>query len=425
MPLTLRIISKQKDLLGADSTKVFSVHGGTIGRAPDNDWILPDPDRYVSAHHAIIDYQGGAYYLTDSSSNGIYVNDSDQSVGSGAPIRLHNGDRLRMGRYRFAVSIVNVGRDGTSDTGVFLAEDAEEDGEFTDTTTLPSPRVDSLGLNLKLVDETPAQRAKPEPTDTEQFTIIEAVPETMKTRILEASAEAGSSAPVDQAEETQPVEALQKETLRAALVALLEAAGADPDRLGEDQETVFIERLGQVIRAAVVGLAGSFELSDRPAAPPDADSLARNPLSKDDEDSRLLNELLFYSGLDYAAPVDAVEEAVADVQAHHQAVTRAGRAAWLDLLDRMAPATLEAGFNKGLTRGSLLGISNKAKYWDLYREFYEQLARRADERFGEVFEETYCRIYQAERNRRNFREERQAVKEEEPKATPDTIRIPD
>ena len=88
MPLTLRIISKQKDLLGSDSTKVFSVHGGTIGRAPDNDWILPDPDRYVSAHHAIIDYQGGAYYLTDSSSNGVYVNDSDQSVGSGAPIRL-------------------------------------------------------------------------------------------------------------------------------------------------------------------------------------------------------------------------------------------------------------------------------------------------------------------------------------------------
>jgi type VI secretion system protein len=424
MPLTLRIISKQKDLLGADSTKVFSVHGGTIGRAPDNDWILPDPDRYVSAHHAIIDYQGGAYYLTDSSSNGVYVNDSDQSVGSGAPIRLHNGDRLRMGRYRFAVSIVNVGRDGTSDTGVFLAEDAEEDGEFTDTTTLPSPRADSLGLNLKLVDDAPAPRAEPEPTDTEQFTIIEAVPETMRTRILEASADDRSSSPADSAEETQPVEALQKESIRAALVALLEAAGADPDRLGEGQETVFIERLGQVIRAAVTGLAGSFEPTDRPAAPPDAENLARNPLCGNDE-NRLLNELLFYSGLDYAAPVDAVEEAAADVQAHQQAVTRAGRAAWLDLLDRMAPATLEAGFNKGLTRGSLLGISNKAKYWDLYREFYEQLARRADERFGQVFEETYRRIYQAERNRRNFREERQAVKEEEPTAATDTIRIPD
>jgi len=96
MPLTLRIISQQKDLLGSDSTKVFSVHGGTIGRAPDNDWVLPDPERYLSAHHAIIDYQSGAYYLTDSSSNGVFVNDSDQSVGSGAPIRLHNGDRLRM-----------------------------------------------------------------------------------------------------------------------------------------------------------------------------------------------------------------------------------------------------------------------------------------------------------------------------------------
>ena len=183
MPLTLRIISPQKDLLGSDSTKVFSVHGGTIGRAPDNDWVLPDPGRYLSAHHAIIDYQNGAYYLTDSSSNGVYVNDSDQSVGSGAPIRLHNGDRLRMGKYRFAASIVNVGRDKTSDTGIFVADDGDEGDEFTDTATQPALAVERLGLNLELVEEAPPQHPKPPPTDTKELTIIEAVRDKIVTAV--------------------------------------------------------------------------------------------------------------------------------------------------------------------------------------------------------------------------------------------------
>ena len=103
MPLTLKIVSKQRHILGADSTRVFSVHGGSIGRAPDNDWVLPDPDRYISGHHAAIDYRGGAYYLRDNSTNGVYVNQSDQPVGRGAPIRLYDGDELRMGDYVFEV----------------------------------------------------------------------------------------------------------------------------------------------------------------------------------------------------------------------------------------------------------------------------------------------------------------------------------
>ena len=84
MPLTLRIISSQKDVLGPEGIHVFSVHGGSIGRSPDNDWVLPDPERFLSAHHASIDYQGGAYFLSDKSTNGVFVNDADQPVGHGA-----------------------------------------------------------------------------------------------------------------------------------------------------------------------------------------------------------------------------------------------------------------------------------------------------------------------------------------------------
>ena len=403
MPLTLRIISPQKDLLGSDSTKVFSVHGGTIGRAPDNDWVLPDPGRYLSAHHAIIDYQNGAYYLTDSSSNGVYVNDSDQSVGSGAPIRLHNGDRLRMGKYRFAASIVNVGRDKTSDTGIFVADDGDEGDEFTDTATQPALAVERLGLNLELVEDAPVQHPKPPPTDTKELTIIEAVRDTIVTAVVPPEE---PPAPPEAAAETQPVETITAAAYKQSLGVLLEAAGADAEDMTDGEEEKLLSRLGHLIRSTVSGLVNVFSNKERPVKTEADEALERNPLAAAADLDESVHGLLFYDGLDYAAPAEAVEEAFADVQAHQVALTRAGRAAWLDLLDRMAPATLEASFNKGLTRGSLLGISNKAKYWDLYREFYENLARRADERFDEVFEQTYKRIYQAERDRQAFREER-------------------
>ena len=40
---------------------MFGVGGGGIGRAHDNDWVLPDPQRYLSAHHARVQFRDGAY----------------------------------------------------------------------------------------------------------------------------------------------------------------------------------------------------------------------------------------------------------------------------------------------------------------------------------------------------------------------------
>ncbi len=44
MPMTLRILKGPGDLLVTETTKVFDEKGGTIGRAPDCYWNLPDPE---------------------------------------------------------------------------------------------------------------------------------------------------------------------------------------------------------------------------------------------------------------------------------------------------------------------------------------------------------------------------------------------
>ncbi len=105
MPLKLRVISDQYKQLGKTSSQLFGVHGGNIGRAPDNDWVLPDPDRYVSSHHAKVTFRAGSWILEDLSTNGVYINDNDAPLSVTGPKKLKDGDRLRLGDYDIVVSI--------------------------------------------------------------------------------------------------------------------------------------------------------------------------------------------------------------------------------------------------------------------------------------------------------------------------------
>ena len=105
MALRLQITSRHRQALGERGTKEFGRDGGTIGRSLESDWVLPDGQRYISSRHASIDFRSGSYYIVDTSTNGVYVNDAEQPVGRGNPQRLFTGDRIRLGEYEIGVEI--------------------------------------------------------------------------------------------------------------------------------------------------------------------------------------------------------------------------------------------------------------------------------------------------------------------------------
>lgn len=105
MALKLRVISDHYKALGKRSSQLFGVTGGRIGRAQDNDWVLPDPDRYVSSHHAKVSFRSGSWVLEDTSTNGIFINGADTPASIEGPYSLQDGDRLRLGDYEILVSI--------------------------------------------------------------------------------------------------------------------------------------------------------------------------------------------------------------------------------------------------------------------------------------------------------------------------------
>jgi type VI secretion system protein len=57
-----------------DASKVLETGSLSIGHGLENDWVLPDPERVISKQHCLIREDGGRYLLTDTSSNGVYLN---------------------------------------------------------------------------------------------------------------------------------------------------------------------------------------------------------------------------------------------------------------------------------------------------------------------------------------------------------------
>jgi len=79
--------------------------GARIGRATDNDWVLADPDKYISSHHASIEFRNNSYYITDTSSNGVFMPPSEVPLGRNNKVALRDGDQLGIGEYQIKVSV--------------------------------------------------------------------------------------------------------------------------------------------------------------------------------------------------------------------------------------------------------------------------------------------------------------------------------
>ncbi len=82
------------------------VSGGefTIGRDTRNDWVLPDPDRYLSKRHCVLGFGPTGWQISDTSTNGTYLNHEIEPL-RGTPRALRDGDRILMGAYEMEVSL--------------------------------------------------------------------------------------------------------------------------------------------------------------------------------------------------------------------------------------------------------------------------------------------------------------------------------
>lgn len=137
MPLTLSVIRATRLPPGQQLSLTLDRGSVTIGRAPQSDWVLLDPERIISGQHCVVEWRPDGYYVTDTSRNGLYLNQSEERLGQGNSARLREGDQLSLGEYDIRVSIT---RDNASPV-----EPAEPPTDVFDRSTILSALARAVG----------------------------------------------------------------------------------------------------------------------------------------------------------------------------------------------------------------------------------------------------------------------------------------
>jgi type VI secretion system protein len=102
MPLILTLDSRQPG--ARRESRTFGDGTMSIGRGAGNDWVLPDPDRLLSKTHCMISLEGSRYVLTDTSTNGVFINGAREPTARDSRAFLTDGDTFRLGDYTITVT---------------------------------------------------------------------------------------------------------------------------------------------------------------------------------------------------------------------------------------------------------------------------------------------------------------------------------
>jgi type VI secretion system protein len=416
MALRLRVVSEHAKRLGDKGTKVFGVHGGTIGRSTSNEWILPDPERYLSGKHARIDFRAGTYVLVDTSSNGTYINGAQVPLGKYHDYLLKDGDYVRLGEYELLVSIDKsndfppeegaiVAYDGRSPSPAVKKSTANDLGEDLDLSELLEPS-DSLenesgvrprdAYGQTLAGEGTASAAA-EASGEEPA--AGATPWHMMTRPLKVAdpgAPAGA-APAVAASQRQPAPMLFDGDFEAGLTSFCRGAGVDPRSITPEARAAALQLAGQLLRESVLGLMdlnqSRNDFRNRFRISPPANDIPESPLNLsrgvDEALVRLLTTLSTRAG-----SVDAIRHNFRELKAQNAAMLAATHAAFEEFLGRVNPTELEERFERAAKRG-VFGAQSKGRYWELYSEMFAGLAQRPEDGFPHVFSEAFAKAYEA------------------------------
>lgn len=106
MDLLLEIISHQRHTMTEPQSQfVFKAAGGTIGRSQKSDWLIDDPERLISGQHAAIHFETNQFIISDTSTNGLFVNHNQQPLAEQQHVVV-NGDIFLLGQYSLQATLI-------------------------------------------------------------------------------------------------------------------------------------------------------------------------------------------------------------------------------------------------------------------------------------------------------------------------------
>ncbi len=356
MALRLKIVSDNAAAAGDQPRWTFGVNGGRIGRHESNDWVLRDPERYVSGRHAEIEHRAGTWWLRDTSTNGTFINDSEDALGPDRPHRLASGDRIRIGEYEIEVEI-----SGSND---FIVQESQAAGG-----SLPGPSLDVKNF-----------------METRRL---------LREHVRRAAPAAPPAPPVAPAASAR---AREEQDLWPGLAALCKGAGIDPRALPPEVRATALQQAGQLLRETFVGFselartradfASEFNISSG-ARRRDATS----PLLQLAAVEQVLELMLAGRGPGDTRAIDEMRTQFARARHHEVAIAAALREALAALLQKLDPDELEQQL--GRRSAGVATPDLQARLWARYRELFRATAQSGDAGLPTAFLAAFARAYES------------------------------
>ncbi|MFQ1701975.1 type VI secretion system-associated FHA domain protein TagH [Loktanella agnita] len=417
MTLTLQIENYDKLPDGGPTSATVTGTGMSVGRSSSMDWTLPDPQRHISGHHFDISFRDGAYFLTDVSTNGIFL-DGQRHRLEGA-YQLKQGDRFQVGNYFIGVRL----GDGSpaapaqhaaplpTPTPAFDDSDpwAVDAAPSAPINPNPRPSTDAFADFASEFIVNPAAPPTPPAPPVPEAAPIPAAPSPfggsdspfpadpaplpMPDLPRPALSPTPSAAPAPQPPTSAPV---PTDNSQAVLDAFYAGAGLSPPTSDATADPVALAHdLGQTMRVAATELMAL--LQDRAAAKQFTRSGDRTMMGASDNnplkflpDATQALEVMFVQPRDgFLRGGESIGAALTDVKLHQMAVFAALQPALIKLLADLAPEAIEEAAGGGLLAGG------RRKAWDEFVKRWD--AKVADHENGmlDVFLKHFAESYTA------------------------------
>lgn len=180
--------------------------------------------------------------------------------------------------------------------------------------------------------------------------------------------------------------------------SLVDALGFQDHNLADARITQINELVGEVVREMISGLMqvlgsrssikNEFRMNVTTIQP-----VENNPLKFSANIDDALENMFLKKGNAYKKPVEAVREGFDGIAEHQVAIVAGIRAAFKGVVERFDPVLLDARFSRQ-NKGGLIPGSQKAKNWELYLDYYNELVGDIDNTFQFLFGDDFVRAYE-------------------------------
>lgn len=366
MELVFDMVSAPQPLDGSAASKTFRLAGGIIGRAEGCDWVLPDRNRVVSGKHAMVTFDNGAFYLTDTSSNGIHLKDSGMPMVKGEPVRIEHGQVFCLGDYQIRARLrqdpseFDSALPHSQSTGNIIPDDAFLDLDPLNALDQQEERQYRDELSWGLPAESAEQPHDYARIDMERLPVPELVPPP--------------AAPVE-----PPVSTAEPALADTFWARYSQALGVSLDGLPDDQREALAIAAATLLRQCVSHLQQSLKTrselkSELRLAQTTVQTAGNNPLKHAADSSEALTLMLRGKEPGQLSATQAVARAYRDLQAHQVALSAASRAALRGMLEHFSPEQLNLRFER---EGKGLLNTNGAR-WKAYTRFHQAIQAEED-----------------------------------------------